>query len=182
MVEMTETAQILRQATHESLILIDEIGRGTSTYDGIALAYASCVYLAATIKAYTLFSTHYFELTNLPQEWPCIQNVHLQASLDTGRIIFLYRVEPGHANRSYGLEVAELAGIPIDVLNIAQNYLRQVQNHISFPIHQDSTPVRVKNSSSILHELAQINPDQLTAKEALDLIYHLKNLESLSTL
>lgn len=88
MVEMTETAQILRQATHQSLVLIDEIGRGTSTYDGMALAYASCTYLATTIKAYTLFSTHYFELTNLPQQWPCIRNVHLQASLDTGRIVF----------------------------------------------------------------------------------------------
>ncbi|MGC1182655.1 DNA mismatch repair protein MutS [Legionella sp.] len=178
MVEMTETAQILRQATQESLVLIDEIGRGTSTYDGMALAYASCTYLATTIKAYTLFSTHYFELTNLPQQWPCIRNVHLQASLETGRIIFLYRVEPGYANRSYGLEVAELAGIPNDVLKVAHAYLNHLQKNepnmepfqlVSQPISHPQSP--------ILRELAAINPDQLTAREALDLIYHLKIME-----
>lgn len=176
MVEMTETAQILRQATHESLVLIDEIGRGTSTYDGMALAYASCTYLATTIKAYTLFSTHYFELTNLPQEWPCIRNVHLQASLDTGRIIFLYRVEPGHANRSYGLEVAELAGIPSDVLAIAQSHLQHMQNNVS----PDSVPFNPAppTQSPILRELANIDPNQLTAREALDLIYRLKDMET----
>ena len=177
MVEMTETAQILRQATHESLVLIDEIGRGTSTYDGMALAYASCAYLATTIKAYTLFSTHYFELTNLPQQWPCIRNVHLQASLDTGRIIFLYRVEPGHANRSYGLEVAELAGIPAEVLTIAHEQLNHIQNQnpSAPPIH---TSVQVKPQSTILRELAQIDPDRLTAREALDLIYRFKSMET----
>ncbi|MCW8469203.1 DNA mismatch repair protein MutS [Fluoribacter gormanii] len=177
MVEMTETAQILRQATHESLVLIDEIGRGTSTYDGMALAYATCTYLATTIKAYTLFSTHYFELTNLPQEWSCIRNAHLQASLDTGRIIFLYRVEPGHANRSYGLEVAELAGIPPEVLKIAHTHLHHVQNQT--PSTSQAQPiVQIKPQSAILRELAQIDPDQLTAREALDLIYRLKSMET----
>ena len=123
MVEMTETAHILRQATAESLVLIDEIGRGTSTHDGMALAYACCAYLANTIKAYTLFSTHYFELTTLPQEFACIRNVHLSAKLTHGKIAFLYHVEPGHASRSYGLEVAALAGIPIEVLNLANQQL-----------------------------------------------------------
>lgn len=177
MVEMTETAQILRQATHESLVLIDEIGRGTSTYDGMALAYASCAYLATTIKAYTLFSTHYFELTNLPQQWPCVRNVHLQASLESGRIIFLYRVEPGHANRSYGLEVAELAGIPAEVLTIAHAHLNHIQNQnpSATPIH---TSVQVQPQSPILRELAQIDPDRLTAREALDLIYRFKSMET----
>lgn len=174
MVEMTETAQILRQATQESLVLIDEIGRGTSTYDGMALAYASCVYLASSIRAYTLFSTHYFELTNLPQEWPCIRNVHLQASLDTGRILFLYRVEPGHANRSYGLEVAELAGIPPEVLKIAHSHLNHMQNNV--PAVASFQPA-IPPQSPILRELAQIEPDRLTAREALDLIYRLKGME-----
>ena len=123
MVEMTETAHILRQATAESLVLIDEIGRGTSTHDGMALAYACCAYLANTIKAYTLFSTHYFELTTLPQEFSCISNVHLSAKLTHGSIAFLYHVEPGHANRSYGLEVAALAGIPAEVLTLANQRL-----------------------------------------------------------
>lgn len=174
MVEMTETAQILRQATQESLVLIDEIGRGTSTYDGMALAYASCAYLANSIKAYTLFSTHYFELTNLPQQWPCIRNVHLQASLDSGRIVFLYRVEPGHANRSYGLEVAELAGIPAPVLKIAHAHLQQMQNQEPAAV-QFQPPIQIQ--SPVLHELAQIDPDRLTAREALDLIYRLKSME-----
>ena len=124
MVEMTETAHILRQATEKSLVLIDEIGRGTSTDDGMALAYACCAYLANTIKAYTLFSTHYFELTTLPDEYPCIRNVHLAAELTQGSIAFLYHVETGHASRSYGLEVAALAGIPAEVLAIANQQLR----------------------------------------------------------
>lgn len=177
MVEMTETAQILRQATHESLVLIDEIGRGTSTYDGMALAYASCTYLATTIKAYTLFSTHYFELTNLPQQWSCIRNVHLQASLDTGRIVFLYRVESGPANRSYGLEVAELAGIPVEVLKIAHTHLNHIQKT------PQTTPIQpviqTQTQSSILQELAQLDPDRLNAREALDLIYRFKSMETI---
>ena len=128
MVEMTETAHILRQATAESLVLIDEIGRGTSTHDGMALAYACCAYLANTIKAYTLFSTHYFELTTLPQAFPCVRNVHLAATLTNGGIAFLYHVEPGHASRSYGLEVAALAGIPAEVLTLAHQQLTRVQS------------------------------------------------------
>lgn len=179
MVEMTETAQILRQATQESLVLIDEIGRGTSTYDGMALAYASCAYLATHIKAYTLFSTHYFELTNMPQQWPCIRNVHLQASLDTGRIIFLYRVEPGCANRSYGLEVAELAGIPTEVLKIAHSHLNHMQNNVSTAEpFQLPLQAKLQPQSPILYELAKVDPDLLTAREALDLIYRLKSLET----
>jgi DNA mismatch repair protein MutS len=174
MVEMTETAHILRQATHESLVLIDEIGRGTSTYDGIALAYASCAYLATQIKAYTLFSTHYFELTNMAVQWSCIRNVHLKASLETGRIIFLYRVESGYANRSYGLEVAELAGIPTDVLKIAHSYLEHMEHKLpQVKPFQSQLPSPIP----VLSELAKIDPDQLTAREALELIYRLKGLE-----
>lgn len=181
MVEMTETAHILRQATHESLVLIDEIGRGTSTYDGMALAYASCLYLATTIKAYTLFSTHYLELTNLALQWPCIRNVHLKASLESGRIIFLYRVEAGHANRSYGLEVAELAGIPLEVLRIAHDHLNHMQDQSTAPPTPESSNLieQKPKTSPILLELAQINPDSLTAKEALNLIYRFKNMVSI---
>lgn len=177
MVEMIETAHILRHATQESLVLIDEIGRGTSTYDGMALAFATCAYLAKTIKAYTLFSTHYFELTLLPQKWPCIRNIHLQASLDSGRIIFLYRVEPGPANRSYGLEVAELAGIPPEVLKIAHDHLNHL-NHST--LVEKKSPPEIHTSSDqslILQELAKIDPDRLTAREALEIIYHLKSIQ-----
>lgn len=175
MVEMTETAQILRQATSNSLVLIDEIGRGTSTYDGMALAYASCAFLASKIKAYTLFSTHYLELTQLQQELSCIRNVHLQASLDSGQIVFLYRVEEGSANRSYGLEVAELAGIPTEVLKLAHQHLNRMQN-TKTPINQ--TQITKPPVSPILTELEKIDPDRLTAREALDLIYKLKRMET----
>ncbi|HRD70207.1 MAG TPA: DNA mismatch repair protein MutS [Legionella sp.] len=175
MVEMTETAEILRQATKHSLVLIDEIGRGTSTYDGMALAYACCSHLASQIKAYTLFSTHYFELTKLPQEHSCIRNIHLQASVDTGRIVFLYRVEEGPANRSYGLEVAELAGIPPTVLKIAHTHLNQMQE-LKQPINVTLEPEAI--ISPVQTALAQIDPDRLSAKEALDLIYKLKNMEA----
>jgi DNA mismatch repair protein MutS len=123
MVEMTETAHILRQATAQSLVLIDEVGRGTSTQDGMALAHACCAYLADTIKAYTLFSTHYFELTTLPETYPCIRNAHVTAQLTEGRIAFLYHLEPGPASSSYGLDVAALAGIPLDVLTLARQQL-----------------------------------------------------------
>lgn len=123
MVEMAETAYILQTATPLSLVLIDEIGRGTSTYDGMALAHACCVYLANTIRAFTLFSTHYFELTQLPTLYPQIRNIHLAASLTDGKIVFLYHVESGATNRSYGLEVAALAGIPDAVLTLAKAHL-----------------------------------------------------------
>ncbi len=173
MVEMTETAHILRQATAKSLVLIDEIGRGTSTYDGMALAYASCAYLANTIKAYTLFSTHYFELTTLPDEFSCIRNVHLQATLANERIVFLYKVENGHASRSYGLEVAALAGIPSDVLKLAYQHLKQ-QPSVDYSVCESIT----LPPSTVLNELATIDANNLSAREALELIYRLKALEA----
>lgn len=174
MVEMTETAHILRQATCNSLVLIDEIGRGTSTYDGMALANATCSYLANTLKAYTLFSTHYFELTKLPEQYTCIKNVHLKATVGSGRIVFLYRVEEGAVNRSYGLEVAKLAGIPEEVLELASHYLSQVQE----PIAPLKEPVPAKSSSVLRRELAEIDPDNLSAREALEFLYRLKTLEA----
>lgn len=199
MVEMTETAQILRHATSQSLVLIDEIGRGTSTYDGMALAYACCAYLANTIKAYTLFSTHYFELTTLPQAFSNIQNVHLKALLKTIEkikekqmathegIVFLYKVEQGHASQSYGLEVAALAGIPKDVLRIANQHLQEVQanaplikdNTFINPLSPINTCQDVKSNaeaSTIARLLSEVDADSLSARDALDLVYRLKQL------
>jgi len=175
MVEMSETAHILRHATAESLVLIDEIGRGTSTHDGMALAYACCCYLANTVKAYTLFSTHYFELTTLAQEFACIRNVHLQAQLINKRIVFLYKIENGHASRSYGLEVAALAGIPHEVLSLATQHLNHLQ----------PTPIAHSNhvedsGCAVLRELAQVNVDSLSPRAALDILYRLKELEALT--
>ena len=128
MVEMTETAHILRQATAQSLVLIDEIGRGTSTYDGMALAYACCKHLIQNIEAYTLFSTHYFELTSLPEEHTCIRNVHLKATVDQDQLIFLYHVAAGCASQSYGLQVAALAGVPQSILDCATHYLNRLED------------------------------------------------------
>ncbi len=178
MVEMTEMAHILRQATQQSLVLIDEIGRGTSTYDGIALAYASCEFLAGKIKAYTLFSTHYFELTSLAKQWPCIRNIHLRATVEQGDIIFLYQVEEGATNRSYGLEVAKLAGIPNEVLSLAHTYLHQV-NEQPPDIIQRPQPIKIKQSD-ILAELTKIDPNQLNPRQALDLIYKWKQKEAIN--
>ncbi len=175
MVEMTETAHILRQATAQSLVLIDEIGRGTSTYDGMALAYATCAYLANTIKAYTLFSTHYLELTTLPEEFPCIRNVHLQATLAHGGIVFLYQVEEGHASQSYGLEVAALAGIPEAVLKIAHQQLRQVQ---PIALIQSPNEPAIPPMSALMHEFLALDVDNLSARDALDLLYRFKTMSS----
>ena len=175
MVEMTETAHILRQATAQSLVLIDEIGRGTSTYDGMALAYACCAYLANTVKAYTLFSTHYFELTTLPEAFSCVRNVHLQATLANGGIVFLYRVEEGPASRSYGLEVAALAGIPADVLKLANQHLHQVQQS---PTETKIIQPIAPPPSAALLELAKVDVDNLSPRDALELIYRLKALEA----
>lgn len=174
MVEMTETAHILRQATEKSLVLIDEIGRGTSTYDGMALAQATCHYLASAIKAYTLFSTHYFELTQLPEQLHSIKNVHLQAKLTKDGIAFLYKVEQGAVNRSYGLEVAKLAGIPNQVLDYAAHYLAGINNE-GIAVKEPQTIASAP--SPLSQALADIEPDNLSAREALDLLYHLKSIE-----
>lgn len=174
MVEMTEMAHILRQATPQSLVLIDEIGRGTSTHDGMALAYACCAYLANHIQCYTLFSTHYFELTRLSEQFSCIRNVHLRASLTQNRIVFLYHVEDGAASQSYGLEVAQLAGIPSEVLAMARAHLEDSEDTPQKPrVACEPQPVY----SPLLHELANVDADNLTAREALELIYRLKHLE-----
>lgn len=175
MVEMTETAQILRQATNKSLVLIDEIGRGTSTYDGMSLAYATCAYLANTIKAYTLFSTHYFELTHLPTQFNCIRNIHLQATLTSGRIVFLYRVEEGATNRSYGLEVAQLAGIPKEVLAIASEQLNRLQQQTA---PSENPKLKPTLQTPVLKALEAIDVDNLSPREALELVYRLKDLET----
>lgn len=181
MVEMTETAFILRQATARSLILIDEIGRGTSTNDGMALAYATCAFIAEKIKAYTLFSTHYFELTELPQQFPCISNNHVKATVNQDKIVFLYQVEAGHANRSYGLEVARLAGMPAEVLGLATNYLNNLtpaKINAAIAATQEQQQITMSRPSPILTMLAKINPDTLSARDALMLMYQLKNLWS----
>jgi DNA mismatch repair protein MutS len=178
MVEMTETANILNNATANSLVLMDEIGRGTSTFDGLSLAWAAARYIARNVGALTLFATHYFELTRLPEEIPATANVHLDAVEHSGDLIFLHRVKEGPANQSYGLNVAQLAGVPRAVVDQARRYLATLEKHqraLEPPNPQQALGFDAPDDGAIKlkKRLADIDADALSAKEALDLIYAL---------
>lgn len=182
MVEMTETANILHNATSNSLVLMDEIGRGTSTFDGLSLAWAAAVYIAEQRNAYTLFATHYFELTRLPEDYPGIRNVHLDAVEHDNGIVFLHTVKSGPANKSYGLQVAQLAGIPKPVIEQARTKLGQLEaegGHSQAPVTVASTaPLQSELFTSdrhpVLDMLERLNPDEISAREALAILYELK--------
>jgi len=179
MVEMTETASILHNATENSLILMDEIGRGTSTFDGLSLAWACAAHLARAIRAYTLFATHYFELTTLPEQIDGIANVHLDAVEHGERIVFLHAVKEGPANQSYGLQVAALAGIPATVIEEARQRLRQLEETSSQQVEtpQEQMPLFANTIPSPVDEaLATLDPDAMTPRQALEALYHLKSL------
>ncbi|MBL4827415.1 MAG: DNA mismatch repair protein MutS [Spongiibacteraceae bacterium] len=183
MVEMTETANILHNATEKSLVLMDEIGRGTSTFDGLSLAWASAVNLASQIKAFTLFATHYFELTALPDDYPLSSNVHLDATEHNDHIVFLHSIKEGPASKSYGLQVAKLAGIPQSVLDAAKVKLSSLENTpvANASDTQNNTPLQselfsVQANHPAVDKLDDINPDNLSPKQALDILYELKKL------
>ncbi len=183
MVEMTETANILHNATSNSLILMDEVGRGTSTFDGLSLAWSSANHLATRIKPYTLFATHYFELTSLPEVASTALNVHLDATEYEDHIVFLHKVQAGPASQSYGLQVAQLAGVPYEVIQEAKQKLAELeQSEASFKLHIDNSPNKQPDlfSASQPHpaveRLNDIDPDSLTPRDALQLIYDLKKL------
>lgn len=185
MVEMTETANILHNATERSLVLMDEIGRGTSTYDGLSLAWASAEFLAKQIGALTLFATHYFELTELPNQIPHLANVHLDAVEHGDSIAFMHAVQDGAASKSYGLAVAGLAGVPKAVIKQARTKLTQLEqlsvaSNTSMPV---SSAVDIANQLSLIPEpseveeaLANIDPDDLTPRQALEALYRLKKM------
>ncbi len=185
MVEMTEMAYILRHAGPSSLVLVDEIGRGTSTYDGLALAYACALDLATRVRAYTLFSTHYFELTQLPELAPSATNVHLEAVEHAGEVTFLYQVQPGPADRSYGLQVARLAGMPEPVLHDARTRLAQLEQHNAHPLsHSVEANEQVHLfeqmtthlPAQFLNKIRQLEPDATSPRDALALLYELRAL------
>ena len=181
MVEMTESAAILHHATANSLVLMDEVGRGTSTFDGMALAFAICRHLVEKNRALTLFATHYFELTLLANEYPELANVHLDAVEHGEKIVFLHAVEDGPANQSYGIQVAALAGIPSSVVKAAKRQLREFEQRASInPLQPDlfaSMPESVDpEPHPALERLAAIDPNELTPKQALDALYELKAL------
>ncbi len=181
MVEMTETANILHNATTQSLVLMDEIGRGTSTFDGLSLAYACAHRLAQGIRAYTLFATHYFELTALEEDIAAVKNVHLDAAEHGDKIIFLHKVQPGPASQSYGIQVAQLAGVPRSVIQQAKKKLQELEQHAyqqvamhsATPSQCDLFAVPVEDHP-VLVSLRALDPDQLTPKEAMEVLYQLK--------
>jgi DNA mismatch repair protein MutS len=182
MVEMTETATILNNATEASLVLMDEIGRGTSTFDGLSLAWAAAHYMAGKVRAFTLFATHYFELTALAEELPACSNVHLDATEHGGQLVFLHAVKPGPANQSYGLQVAALAGVPPAVIRRAKGYLASLESRdsrfdqqhpqASLPLQAPAEPA----SDPLGEAVDDIDPDGLTPKQALDALYELKKI------
>jgi DNA mismatch repair protein MutS len=182
MVEMTETATILNNATEHSLVLMDEIGRGTSTFDGLSLAWAAAHHMGETSRAFTLFATHYFELTALAQELPACSNVHLDATEHQGQLVFLHAVKPGPANQSYGLQVASLAGVPKDVIQRARAYLKVLENQQSrsqdglLQGQLDFSEPPPAEDSELRLAIERLDPDAMTPREALDELYKLKKL------
>ncbi len=193
MIEMAETARILHNASEQSLVLMDEIGRGTSTYDGLAIARACAVELAERNRCYTLFATHYFELTALADECEGVANVHLDAVEHGHALVFLHAVKPGPANRSFGLQVAALAGLPTRVLKQAQVVLRGLEEAARGTAHgardsvasanpgsrADARPAQLDlfaTPSPALDALREVDPDTLTPRQALELVYRLRAL------
>ena len=183
MVEMTEAAYILHHATPASLVLLDEIGRGTSTFDGLALAWAIARHLLDTTKSLTLFATHYFELTRLAQEFRQLANVHLDAVEHKDHIVFLHSVEEGPANQSYGLQVAQLAGVPAGVIRAAKKHLLELEHEGAARSQQPDLFVAAATREAapaidpaLIDQLRAIDPDALTPRQALDALYALKKM------
>jgi DNA mismatch repair protein MutS len=188
MVEMTEAAYILNRATPSSLVLIDEIGRGTSTFDGLALAWAIAHRMAERNRCLTLFATHYFELTALAAELEGCANVHFDAAEHKDGIVFLHAVADGPANRSYGLQVAKLAGVPAETVRQAKAYLGRLDQFSARNALQDdlfglaaqggtaTAPVIDPRAADVLERLRALDPDAMSPREALDALYALKKL------
>ncbi|MFQ6707843.1 DNA mismatch repair protein MutS, partial [Bordetella pertussis] len=190
MMEMTEAAAILAASTPASLVLMDEIGRGTSTYDGLALAWAIAYRLLTHNRALTLFATHYFELTRLPAEQPTAANVHLAAAESAGGIVFLHEVREGPASRSYGIQVAQRAGVPAAVIRQASRELERLEAQgaptpqlglfaaaLDADVQSQAMTEQAEDAAALAQlrdQLVAIDPDSLTPREALDALYRLK--------
>jgi DNA mismatch repair protein MutS len=182
MVEMTESAAILHNATEKSLVLMDEVGRGTSTFDGLALAWAIAKHLTEKNGSLSLFATHYFEMTRLALEHKEVANVHLDAVEHKDTVVFLHAVEEGPASQSYGLQVAALAGVPRPVIRQAKRYLQLLEDAAITRGNQSDLFMKSQEPESepavdpLREELAKHNPDELSPREALELLYRLKKL------
>ena len=189
MLEMTETANILNNATAHSLVLMDEVGRGTSTFDGLSLAWACAAFIATKIRAFTLFATHYFELTSLASEAPGVVNVHVEAVEHGERLVFLHSVKEGPANQSYGLQVAALAGIPKSVTTQARRYLTELERERdalrSYNSPQGELPLFApppappthNHEPAALKALRAVDPNSLSPRDALELLFRLQHLD-----
>jgi len=188
MIEMTEAAAIIHGATDQSLVLIDEIGRGTSTFDGLALASVIAGHLHDKTRAFTLFATHYFELTAFPAKHPRALNVHVSAVESGDDIAFLHEIQPGPASRSYGVQVAQLAGMPAPLVRQALATLEALEAQqraadaqfdlFAAPAPATAGPANAGERGVLERTLAEIDPDTLTPREALDALYRLKHLIS----
>lgn len=196
MVEMTETANILHNATEFSLVLMDEVGRGTSTFDGLSLAWATAEHMAKEIRCYTLFATHYFELTQLADDLEHAVNVHLTATAHDDSIVFLHNVHEGPASQSYGLQVAKLAGVPQNVIRNAKTQLAQLEGSAATatPVHTSIAEPHQKQPaassqavyqsdmfssaepSAVEDALQDLDLDELSPREAMNRLYELKGL------
>ena len=181
MVEMTEAANILNNATEQSLVLMDEIGRGTSTFDGLSLAWAVAHHIGEKVRAFTLFATHYFELTGLADELDGCANLHLDATEHGEDLIFMHKVKDGPANQSYGLQVAKLAGVPPKVIRRARKYLGELeqqsvkQSAAATPQQELSFAAPPAEADDELRDaVEELNPDDMTPKQALDALYALQ--------
>ncbi len=181
MVEMTETATILNNATGQSLVLMDEIGRGTSTFDGLSLAWAAAHHMGEKTKAFTLFATHYFELTALAQELSGCDNVHLDATEHDGQLVFLHSVRPGPASQSYGLQVAALAGVPNEIIRRARTYLNTLESQQAQHTHNPQGQLALSieepaDDDPVRAAVDALEPDSMSPREALDALYKLQDL------
>jgi DNA mismatch repair protein MutS len=191
MVEMTETAYILHNATEHSLVLMDEMGRGTSTFDGLSLAGTVAQYIATRIRAFTLFATHYFELTALADEIESCANVHLDATEHGDSLVFLHAVKDGPASRSYGLQVAQLAGVPREIIAAARRTLQQLEQRsarnamphspqvelpLSPPAESSVNDEQDQRARALLARLAALDPDTLSPRAALELLFEWRRI------
>ena len=179
MVEMTETANILHNATDKSLVLMDEVGRGTSTFDGLSIAWASAIALSERVKAMTFFATHYFELTELPNAFDTMVNVHLDATEYEDHVVFMHHIQEGPANRSFGLEVAKLAGVPNSVIRQARAKLEELESGSSSDVISptQSDLFSVKSAPSpVVDFIDDLDPDSLSPRDALEALYQAKKL------
>ena len=179
MQEMSETANILHNATSNSLVLMDEIGRGTSTFDGMAIAAASLLELSNNIKCYCMFSTHYFELTDIAERSGCMKNIHLAAVEQNNKLVFLHKIQDGPASKSYGIKVAELAGVPQNVVKLAAAKLSE----LSAQTANCQLPLQLPAESDPIDDaLSQLNPDEMSPKQCQNALYQLKELHKNSSL